>query len=505
MTQAAQILAGGKLRRALTFDDVLLVPGYSEVLPAEVDISTRLTSRLSLRLPVLSAAMDTVTEHRMAEEMARLGGLGVVHKNLDPDDQADEVSRVKRSEAGVVTNPITVRPTDTVGYAKALMRDRRISGLPVTEGQQLVGILTGRDVRFESNDELVVARLMTPRDRLISLNADILEKGDEEALFRIAQDLLHKHRIEKIPLTDSKNQLCGLITRKDIESAQVHPNASKDDKGRLLVAAAVGVTPNEQDRRIPALIESGVDLLVIDTAHGHSRGVIETVKLVRKRFGTQVQIVAGNIATGAAACALADAGADAVKVGIGPGSICTTRMIAGIGVPQISAIADVASALKGSAVGIIADGGIKYSGDIVKALAAGAHCVMLGSLLAGTDETPGERINYGGKAYKRYRGMGSLGAMRKGSKDRYFQAQQSDNKLVPEGIEGQVPYRGLVSDVLHQLSGGIRAGLGYVGAKSLKELQEKAEFLEITGAGLRESHPHDVQITEEAPNYTLLR
>jgi IMP dehydrogenase len=505
MTQAAHVLSSGALRRALTFDDVLLIPGYSEVLPSEVDLRTKLTASLTLRLPILSAAMDTVTEHRMAEEIARLGGLGVVHKNLEPDEQADEVSRVKRSEAGVVTHPITVRATDTVGFAKALMQDRRISGLPVTDGQQLVGILTGRDVRFEANHELAVARLMTPRERLVTLNADILEKGNEEALFRVAQDLLHKHRIEKIPLVDTNNQLCGLITRKDIESAQVHPNASKDDKGRLLVAAAVGVTPQDQEKRIPALVESGVDLLVVDTAHGHSRGVIETVQVAKRRFGNRVQIVAGNIATGAAAQALAEAGADAVKVGIGPGSICTTRMIAGIGVPQISAIADVASALRGSDIGIIADGGIKYSGDIVKALAAGAHCVMLGSLLAGTDETPGERINYGGKAYKRYRGMGSLGAMRKGSKDRYFQAQQSDNKLVPEGIEGQVPYRGLVSDVVHQLSGGIRAGLGYVGARNLKELREKAEFLEITGAGLRESHPHDVQITEEAPNYTLLR
>ncbi len=494
-----------KVRRALTFDDVLLVPQYSEVLPTQTDLSTHLTDKISLRLPILSSAMDSVTEHRMAEELARMGGLGVIHKNLEPNEQADEVARVKRSESGVVTNPITIKPSDTVAHAKELMRERKISGLPVTTGEELIGLVTGRDVRFESDENLPVNQLMTPRERLITLQASILESAAEGELFQVAQDLLHKHRIEKIPIVDRNNSLRGLITRKDLENARTHPHASKDSKGRLLVGAAVGVSDAEREQRIPALIEAGVDLLVIDTAHGHSKGVIETTRQTREKFGDAVQIVAGNIATGQAAKALADAGANAVKVGIGPGSICTTRMIAGIGVPQVSAVADVSAALAGTAVGVIADGGIKYSGDIVKALAAGAHTVMLGSLLAGTEESPGERINYGGKAFKRYRGMGSLGAMRRGSKDRYFQASSTDNKLVPEGIEGQVPYRGLVGDVIHQLAGGVKAGMGYLGARTLDELRKNAEFLEITGAGLRESHPHDVQITEEAPNYTSSR
>lgn len=493
-------------KKGLTFDDVLLVPKYSEVLPSETSITTNLSARLSLKLPILSAAMDTVTEHRMAEALARLGGLGVIHKNLSPEEQAEEVTRVKRSESGVVTNPITIAPSCTVAHAKKIMSERNISGLPVTENSVLVGLLTGRDVRFAAQDSTPVTELMTPRAELAVLDSSIIHASSERDLFQIAQELLHKHRIEKIPIVDAKNHLCGLITRRDLESARVHPNASKDSKGRLLVGAAVGVGRADMEERVPMLIAAGVDVIVIDTAHGHSRGVIEATRLTKTKYGDQIQIIAGNIATGEAALALANAGADAVKVGIGPGAICTTRMIAGIGVPQITAVHDVALALRGSKVGIISDGGIKYSGDIVKAIAAGADCVMLGSLLAGTDESPGERINYHGKAFKRYRGMGSLGAMRRGSKDRYFQGQENDNnKLVPEGIEGQVPYRGIVADVIHQLAGGLRAGMGYLGAGNLEQLRLNAEFMEITGAGLRESHPHDVQITDEAPNYSSYR
>lgn len=494
------------LFQGLTFDDVLLVPQYSDIIPAQTMLAAKLTSRISLKLPLLSAAMDTVTEHRMAEAIARLGGLGIIHKNLSPEEQADEVSRVKRSESGVVTNPITIPPITTVADARRIMSESNISGLPVTEGSTLKGLLTGRDVRFASDDNTPVTELMTPRERLIVLTSSVVSSSTEHELFRIAQELLHKHRIEKIPIVDANNQLCGLITRKDLQSASIYPNASKDSKGRLLVGAAVGVSESELDHRVPLLVKAGVDVIVIDTAHGHSRGVIAATKRTKELFGSSIQVIAGNIATGEAALALYEAGADAVKVGIGPGAICTTRMIAGIGVPQITAVMDTAHALKDKNIGIISDGGIKYSGEIVKALAAGAHTVMLGSLLAGTDESPGERINYQGKAYKRYRGMGSLGAMRRGSKDRYFQGGESDNnKLVPEGIEGQVPYRGLVADVVHQLAGGLRAGMGYLGASNLDELRKRARFVRITSAGLRESHPHDVQITEEAPNYSAYR
>ena len=475
-------------------------------MPAQASLATKLSSRISLKLPILSAAMDTVTEHRMAEAIARLGGLGIIHKNLSPEEQADEVVRVKRSESGVVTNPITIPPDSTVAVARRIMSEGNISGLPVTEGSSLKGLLTGRDVRFASDDATPITELMTPRERLIVLSSSVVSASSERELFRIAQELLHKHRIEKIPIVDENNQLCGLITRKDLQSASIHPNASKDSKGRLLAGAAVGVSDAELENRVPLLIKAGVDVVVIDTAHGHSKGVIEATRRVKSRYGSSVAVIAGNIATGEAALALYDAGADAVKVGIGPGAICTTRMIAGIGMPQISAVMDAAKSLQGKDIGIISDGGIKYSGEIVKALAAGAHTVMLGSLLAGTDESPGERINYQGKAYKRYRGMGSLGAMRRGSKDRYFQGNENDNnKLVPEGIEGQVPYRGLVADVVHQLAGGLRAGMGYVGAATIDDLRNKARFVRITAAGLRESHPHDVQITEEAPNYSAYR
>jgi IMP dehydrogenase len=503
---ASSFLQNKVLGRALTFDDVLLVPAYSEVLPHEVETSTWFTKRLRLQQPLLSAAMDSVTEHGMAEAMARLGGIGVIHKNLSPEDQALEVLKVKRSESGVVTNPIVVSPQDSIRTAIAIMRDRNISGLPVVSDGKLVGLLTGRDVRFEDNLERTVSELMTKQDKLVTIaSEDLGTKGLESALFQQAKHLLHQYRIEKIPLVDSNNRLMGLITRRDLENAERFPAASKDSRGRLLVAAATGVSVSDLEVRVPALIEAGVDVLVVDTAHGHSKGVIEAVKLIRQKYGNQVEIVAGNIATGEAAKALANAGVDAVKVGIGPGSICTTRIVAGIGVPQVTAIMEVSQALQGTDVKIIADGGIKYSGDVVKALVAGAHTVMIGSLLAGTDESPGERISYQGKAYKRYRGMGSLGAMKRGSKDRYFQSQQSDQKLVPEGIEGQVPYRGHVADVVHQLVGGLRAGMGYTGSRSVQDLQENGRFIEITSAGLKESHVHDVTITEEAPNYSLRR
>lgn len=489
-------------QRSLTFDDVLLVPRASEVLPHEVETATSLSRGIRLNVPLLSAAMDTVTEHAMAEAMARLGGLGIIHKNLTPDEQAAEVARVKRSESGIVANPICVNPADSVQTATNIMRDRNISGLPVTQGGKLMGLVTGRDVRFENNASRSVSELMTPRDQLVVMTNDRSDGQWETDILQTARTLLHKHRIEKIPLVDAENNLLGLITRRDLENAVRYPRASKDSAGRLLVGAATGVSSQDLELRVPSLVAAGVDVLIVDTAHGHSRGVVQAAAFIKKTYGDKLAVVAGNIATGEAARALAEAGVDAVKVGVGPGSICTTRMVAGVGVPQITAIMNVADALYGSHVRIIADGGIKYSGDFVKALAAGAHTVMVGGLLAGTEESPGERISYQGKVYKRYRGMGSLGAMRQGSKDRYFQGGQQDQKLVPEGIEGQVPYRGPVSDVIHQLMGGLRAGMGYTGARSLEELQKEAEFTEITAAGLRESHVHDVTITEEAPNYS---
>lgn len=491
---------------ALTFDDVLLLPCYSETLPHEVDVSSYLSKTIKLHSPIISAAMDTVTEHELAACIARIGGLGIIHKNLTPEAQAEEVKLVKRSESGVVSNPITVSPTDSIQHVKSIMEKRKISGLPVVQNEKLVGLVTGRDIRFESNEARPVKEIMTERSKLIVMAKKNKDTPFDNDLFENVKNLLQKHRIKKLPIVDGNDYLIGLITRRDIENAIKHPFASKDASGRLLVGAAVGVTPIDTEHRIPALVDAGIDVLVIDTAHGHSKGVISTVAAVRKQYGNKFSIVAGNIATGAAAKALAEAGADCVKVGIGPGSICTTRIVAGIGVPQITAIMSVAEALAGTQVKIIADGGIKYSGDIVKALAAGAHTVMLGGLFAGTDESPGERISFQGKVYKRYRGMGSLGAMKQGSKDRYFQGTQSDNnKLVPEGIEGQVPYRGALSEVVHQLVGGVRAGMGYTGAKDICNLHEKAEFVKITTAGLRESHVHDVNITEEAPNYSLSR
>ncbi len=491
---------------ALTFDDVLLLPSYSETLPHEVDVSSYLSKTIKLHSPIIAAAMDTVTEHELAACIARLGGLGIIHKNLIPEAQAEEVKLVKRSESGVVANPITVSPTDSIQHAKSVMEKRKISGLPVVQNEKLVGLVTGRDIRFESNETRPIKEIMTERNKLIVMAKKNRDAPFDNELFENVKNLLQKHKIKKLPIVDENDHLIGLITRRDIENAIKHPFASKDASGRLLVGAAVGVTPFDTEHRIPALVEAGIDVLVIDTAHGHSKGVISAVSAVRKQYGNKFSIVAGNIATGAAAKALADVGADCVKVGIGPGSICTTRIVAGIGVPQISAIMSVAEALAGTNVKIIADGGIKYSGDIVKALAAGAHTVMLGGLFAGTEESPGERISFQGKVYKRYRGMGSLGAMKQGSKDRYFQGTQSDNnKLVPEGIEGQVPYRGALSEVVHQLVGGIRAGMGYTGAKDIHNLHEKAEFVKITAAGLRESHVHDVNITEEAPNYSLSR
>jgi len=492
---------------ALTFDDVLLLPSYSETLPHEVNVSSYLSKSIKLHSPIISAAMDTVTEHELAACMARLGGLGIIHKNLSPESQAEEVRLVKRSESGVVTNPLTISPDDTIQQAKAMMASRKISGLPVVNKQKkLVGLVTGRDIRFESNDSKQIKEIMTERSKLIVMPKKHRDAPFDHDLFENVKNLLQKHRIKKLPIIDDNDHLIGLITRRDIENAIKHPNASKDTSGRLLVGAAVGVTAFDIEQRIPALVEAGIDVLVIDTAHGHSKGVISTVAAVRKQYGNKFAIVAGNIATGAAAKALADAGADCVKVGIGPGSICTTRIVAGIGVPQISAIMNVAESLVGTNVKIIADGGIKFSGDIVKALAAGAHTVMLGGLFAGTEESPGERISFQGKVFKKYRGMGSLGAMKQGSKDRYFQGTQSDNnKLVPEGIEGQVPYKGPLSEVLHQLVGGIRAGMGYTGATDIPDLHAKAEFVKITAAGLKESHVHDVNITEEAPNYSISR
>lgn len=489
--------------KGFTFDDVLILPRHSQCLPSEVQLDTLFSQQITLKIPLISAAMDTVTEHKLAEGMARLGGLGIIHKNMTPAEQAAEVAKVKRSESGVVVDPITIAPLDTIKDATELMASRNISGLPVIESGKIVGILTGRDVRFETNLSKPVKDLMTPRDKLIVMTHEEVKNGWGADLFERAKHLLHINRIEKIPLVDSEDKILGLITRRDMEKAVQYPNASKDTRGRLLVGAAAGVTQLDIEQRIPMLMAAGVDVLVIDTAHGHSEGVINAVREIRKKFGTGFTLVAGNIATGDAAKALAEAGADVVKVGIGPGSICTTRVVAGVGVPQISAIMNVAEALKNSKVKIIADGGIKYSGDVVKALAAGAHAVMIGGLLAGAEESPGDVVSYQGKVYKRYRGMGSIGAMRRGSRDRYFQSNQADQKLVPEGIEGQVPYRGPLSDVIHQLTGGIRAGMGYAGTPTIEKLQTEAEFIEITGAGLRESHVHDVTVTEEAPNYSL--
>ncbi|MGB1863351.1 MAG: IMP dehydrogenase [Candidatus Puniceispirillum sp.] len=484
-----------KIREALTFDDVLLQPAHSAVLPAEVGLVTRLTKQISLNIPLISAAMDTVTEHRLAIAMAQAGGLGVVHKNFNIEEQAAEIAKVKKFEAGMVVNPLTITPEQTLGDALDMMRTHNISGIPVVEKpgsapQKLVGILTNRDVRFASDLEQKVADLMT---------RDVVTVRDGAAPDE-ARRLLHEHRIEKLLVVNSDGACIGLITVKDMEKAQNHPLASKDQDGRLLVAGATGAGADGM-ARAEALMDAGADVIIVDTAHGHSQGVLETVTRVRK-LANHVQVIGGNVATADGAKALMDAGADAVKVGIGPGSICTTRMVAGVGVPQLTAIMEASEACHANDVPVIADGGIKYSGDLAKAIAAGGDVAMIGSLLAGTDETPGEVYLHQGRSYKSYRGMGSTGAMARGSADRYFQAEITQPlKLVPEGIEGQVPYKGAVDNVLHQLLGGLRAAMGYTGNANIADLQANANFLRITGAGLAESHVHDVTITREAPNY----
>ena len=483
-----------KIRDAFTFDDVLLEPARSAVLPADTDITTRLTQSISLQIPLMSAAMDTVTEHRLAIAMAQAGGIGVVHKNFTIDEQATEIAKVKKFEAGMVVNPLTITPDKPLRDALAMMETHRISGIPVVDGKQannkLVGILTNRDVRFATDPNQKVADLMT---RAVVTVKDGTATDE-------ARRLLHEHRIEKLVVVDADDNCIGLITVKDMEKAQNHPLASKDERGRLLVAAATGAGADGL-KRAEALIEAGADVIVVDTAHGHSEGVLQAVSAVRK-IANNTQIIGGNVATADGAKALIDSGADAVKVGIGPGSICTTRMVAGVGVPQLTAIMDAAEACRAQNIPVIADGGIKYSGDLAKASAAGGNVAMIGSLLAGTDETPGEVYLYQGRSYKAYRGMGSTGAMARGSADRYFQAEVSQPlKLVPEGIEGQVPYKGAVENVLHQLLGGLRAAMGYTGNASIATMQKHAKFLRITGAGLAESHVHDVTITREAPNY----
>ena len=478
----------------LTFDDVLLVPAHSQVLPKEVDLTTQLTKTITLNIPLLSAAMDTVTESRAAIAMAREGGLGIIHKNMSPKAQATEVDQVKKSESGMIVDPITMGPDQKIYEALAVMKKYRISGVPVTQDGKLVGIMTNRDLRFETNLDQPIAAVMT-KEKLVTVPPGTTL---EEAKYH-----LHEHRIEKLLVVDDDFVLKGLITIKDIEKVRKYPNSCKDDLGRLLVGAAVGVGA-DLDERAAALVAAGVDLLVVDTAHGHSQGVIDTIAQLRRNY-PEVQLMAGNIATGAAAQALIDVGVDAVKVGIGPGSICTTRVVAGVGVPQISAIQNVAKVTHAAGIPLIADGGVKFSGDLPKAIVAGADIIMIGSLFAGTEESPGEMILYQGRTYKSYRGMGSLGAMKKGSKDRYFQAEEQDTKLVPEGIEGRVPYRGPLSDNIHQLIGGLRSGMGYTGCRTIPELQKKGEFVRITNAGLRESHVHDVIITQEAPNYRIER
>ncbi len=477
-------------KRALTFEDVLLVPKYSEILPKEVDIKTQLTKRITLNIPLVSAAMDTVTEHRAAIMMARLGGIGIVHKNMDVESQVREVRRVKKSESGIIIDPVSIKASATLREALNIMSEYRISGVPVVDDSNtLIGILTNRDLRFENDYSKKVEQLMTKMPLITVKKGTTLD--DAEAIFRT-------NKVEKLPIVDENNKLAGLITIKDLKKRQEYPNANKDAYGRLRVGAAIGVG---QLDRAKALVAAGVDVLVLDSAHGHSKGIIDTVKMVKKEL--DIDIIAGNIATSEAAEALVEAGVDGIKVGIGPGSICTTRIVSGVGVPQISAIEECTEVGRKHGVPVIADGGIKYSGDFAKALAAGAQSVMVGSLLAGTDESPGEVITYQGRQYKTYRGMGSIGAMTKGSSDRYFQEGTAADKLVPEGIEGRVPHAGSIRDVIFQLVGGLRSSMGYVGARDIKDYQEKAEFVEITSAGLKESHVHDVIITHEAPNYRV--
>ncbi len=482
------------LGKALTFDDVLLVPAFSQVLPRDTRLSTRLSRNIALNVPLVSAAMDTVTEARLAIAIAQEGGIGIVHKNLTPKQQAAEVARVKRYESGLLRDPITVPPTATVREVVALSRQHGVSGFPVVDGKTVVGIVTNRDLRFETRLDVPVREIMTPRERLIWVR--------EGALPEEGKALMHKHRLERVLVVSDNFELRGLMTVKDITKQTDFPNAARDAHGKLRVGAAVGFAEGTEDR-VEMLVSAGVDAIVVDVAHGHSAGVIERVRWMKRCF-PQVDIIGGNIATGEAALALADAGADAVKVGIGPGSICTTRIVAGVGVPQIMAIDRVATALRGTGVPLIADGGIRYSGDIAKAIAAGASTVMMGGMFAGTEEAPGETILYQGRTYKSYRGMGSMGAMAQGSADRYFQDvgnNPNTAKLVPEGIEGQVPYNSSVVSIIFQMAGGLRASMHYCGCASIEEMQEKAEFIEITTAGIRESHVHDVQITKEAPNY----
>ncbi len=484
------------IQKALTFDDVLLVPAYSAILPRDTNLVTQLTRDITINIPLVSAAMDTVTEGRLAIAMATEGGIGIVHKNLKPAEQAKEVAKVKRYESGVLRDPITIHPDMTVQQVIQLSKEHGFSGFPVLQGKTVVGIITNRDLRFEEDLNAPVKSKMTPRERLVTVQ--------EGASLEEAKRLMNKHRLERVLVVNDSFELRGLVTVKDIMKATEHPNACKDSEGKLRVGAAVGVGP-DNDERVELLVKAGVDLIVVDTAHGHSQGVLDRVKWVKKHY-PQVQVIGGNIATGEAAKALADHGADGVKVGIGPGSICTTRIVAGVGVPQITAVVNVAKALKGTGIPLIADGGVRYSGDVAKALAAGANSVMMGGMFAGTEEAPGEVFLYQGRSYKSYRGMGSLGAMSDGAADRYFQEDISAanaDKLVPEGIEGQVPYKGSVLSILHQLTGGIRSSMGYCGCKTISELHEKASFVEITSAGVRESHVHDVKITKEAPNYHI--
>jgi IMP dehydrogenase len=481
---------------ALTFDDVLLLPGYSEVVAKDVTLQTMLTRNISLNMPLISAAMDTVTEARLAIAMAQQGGIGIIHKNMTVEQQAKQVLQVKRFESGVVKDPIIIESSASIRELIALTKENRISGVPVMQSGQLVGIVTSRDVRFEPNLDASVASIMTPKEQLVTVK--------EGASAAVVKELLHRHRIEKVLVVNDHFDLCGMITVKDISKAETFPFASKDELGRLRAGASVGVG-GDTDHRVEALIQANVDVLVVDTAHGHSKNVLNRVSWIKKHY-PQVQVIGGNIATAEAAKALVDAGADGVKVGIGPGSICTTRIVTGIGVPQISAIAHVSAALEGTGVPLIADGGIRYSGDIAKAIAAGAHTVMMGSMLAGTEESPGEVELYQGRSYKSYRGMGSLGAMSQsqGSSDRYFQdASQGAEKLVPEGIEGRVPYKGPVSAIIHQMMGGLRSAMGYTGSVDIETMRTKPEFVRVTSAGMNESHVHDVSITKEAPNYPV--
>jgi IMP dehydrogenase len=480
------------LEEALTFDDVMLLPGYSRVLPRETRLETSLTRTIRLNIPLLSAAMDTVTEARLAIALAQEGGIGIIHKNMGIEQQADQVRRVKKFESGVIKEPITVTPDTSIGRVLELTRAHNISGVPVVDGEQLAGIVTARDLRFETRWNNPVYSIMTPRERLVTVR----EGAGKEEVVR----LLHEHRIEKVLVVDGQFRLRGLITVKDIQKAKENPRSCRDDQGRLRVGAAVG-TGKGSDERVEALVAAGVDVVVVDTAHGHSEGVLEKVRAIKRSY-PDLQVVGGNVATGEAGLALVEAGADAVKVGVGPGSICTTRVVTGVGVPQVTAVANVSAALAGTGVPLIADGGIRYSGDLAKAIAAGAHVVMIGGMFAGTDEAPGDVELYQGRQYKSYRGMGSLGAMQQGSSDRYFQEESSElDKLVPEGIEGRVPYRGSLHQIVHQLMGGLRASMGYTGSQSIEEMRARPQFVRVTYAGVRESHVHDVAIVKEAPNY----